>query len=415
MESKTSYDTEVAACPHVRPFTLTPPVDRPLDEPDYFEELRRECPVSTVAVGPEMTATLFTTYDDVKAILFDARFSSNPLTPGFPAFGTPGSDNPAALNTMLRSDPPVHGELRRTIAKDFIPRAVEGYRDFIRSTVDARLAGLRSLPQPVDLIENFALAVPSGVISKILGVPAEDEPLFHELTERMDTLSATREEQYRALDDFAEYAFSLIALKEREPGDDLISRLTSDALHTGALTRDQLAGMILLLVAGGHDSTAGMIGLSILTLLKFPEQLELLRRGERSWENAVEELLRVHSVARIGPRRAATEDIQVGDTLVRRGEGVIASILSANHDERYFGPAGIDNFAIPESRPKHLAFGFGPHQCTGQTLARLEMLYALERIFDTFPGMRLAGEDLDPVGYRDDRAFFGLNRLVVYL
>jgi cytochrome P450 len=404
-----------SACPHLRKYSLTPPEDRPLDEPDYFGELRRESPASTVTLGESGSSWLFTAYEDVKAILADTRFSSSPLTPGFPLEGAPGSDSPVAVTTMIRSDPPVHTRLRRMVAKDFMPKAVEGYRDFVCATIDARIESLASLPQPLDLIDSFALAVPSDVISKILGVPEEDEVMFQELTERMTTLSLTRDEQYQVIGEFAEFCDRLIALKQSDPADDLMTRLTHEQLLTGELTRDQLAGFIIMLVSAGHDTTAGMFGLSVLTLLKHPDQLELLRTGARSWDSAVEELVRIHTVVRMGPRRAATEDIQVGDTLVRKGEGVIASILAANHDESQFGPSGFAEFSIPEEKPKHLGFGFGPHQCVGQNLARLELGYGLPRLFERYPDLRLADDDITRLRFREGRAFFGIRELRVHL
>jgi len=343
-------------------YSLTPPAEAPLDEPAYFGRLRATCPVSEVAVGTEMSALLFTKYDDVKAILSDPRFSSNPLTPGFPFHGAPGADSPVSVGSMIRQDPPVHTRLRRMVAKDFLPRTVEGYRDSVCATIDERVEALALLPDPLDFIEAFALTVPSDVIAKMLGVPAADEPRFQELTEVMTTLALSREEQYAVMDEFTEFCYRIVALKEREPGDDLVTRLTYERLHTGELTLPELAGFITMLVSAGHDTTAGMFGLSVLTLLKFPEQLALLKSGERSWENAVEELIRIHTVVRMGPRRAATDDIEIGGTLVR-----------------------------------------------------LELYYGLPRLFARYPGLRLVDGDLAALEYREGRAFFGLGKLLVSL
>lgn len=415
MDPNSPERTAGTECPRLRQYSLVPPAERPLDEPAYFGELRGECPISQVGVGPEHQAWLFTRYDDVKQILSDTRFSSSPVTPGFPLHGVPGSDNSTAVSTMIRSDAPEHLRLRRMVTKDFNPKAVESYRDFVTKTIDARIEALADLPQPLDFIDSFALAVPSSVISKILGVPLEEEDRFQELTERLTTLSLTREQQYAVVNEFSEFCDEIVKLKEAHPSDDLVTRLTHEQLHTGQLTKEQLAGFIHMLVAAGHDTTAGMFGLSVLTLLKFPEQLAMLKSGEREWEHAVEELVRMHTVVRMGPRRAATEDIEVGGQLVRKGEGVIASILSANHDAEAFGPSGFADFSVPEQRPTHLGFGFGPHQCIGQTLARLELNYGLPRLFERYPEMRLEDENVHSLRYREDRAFFGLRELNVRL
>jgi cytochrome P450 len=397
-----------------RQYTLAPSTESPLDEPRYFTELRAQCPVSKVAVGEQSDVLLFTRYDDVKTILSDVRFSSNPLTPGFPFHGAPGADSPIIASTMIRQDPPQHTKLRRMIAKDFIPKAVEGYREFVTTTIDEHLDAMADMPWPLDFVEAFALSVPSAVISKILGVPQADEHGFQELTERVTTLTLTRDEQLAVVDEFTEYCYKLIELKETHPGDDLMTKLTYERLHTGELSRVELAAYIQMLVSAGHDTTAGMFGLSVLTLLHFPEQLRLLMSGERSWTVAVEELIRQHTVVRMGPRRAATEEIEVGGQVVRKGQGVIASILSANHDEAEFGPASFADFSVPEAKRGHLGFGFGPHQCIGQSLARLELGCGLPAIFARYPHLRLVERDLTALEFREGRAFFGLRKLLVH-
>jgi cytochrome P450 len=316
---------------------------------------------------------------------------------------------------MIRQDPPRHTKIRKMMAKDFIPRAVESYRPWIQATVDEHLDRLAVLPQPLDFIEAFALSVPSAVISKILGVPKEDEPLFQDLTERATTLSLTRDEMYAVIDEFTEYTYKLIDLKEAHPADDLMTKLTFERVHTGEMSREELASQIQMLVSAGHDTTAGMFGLSVLTLLTYPEQLELVRSGQRTWEITIEELIRQHTVVRMGPRRAATEDIEVNGTLIRKGQGVIASILSANHDEELFGPSTFADFSIPETKRNHLGFGFGVHQCIGQSLARLELLCGLPALFQRYPDIKLVETDLTGLQFREARAFFGLRKLLVTL
>lgn len=404
-----------AQCPHLRALTLEPSPERPLDDPEYFAELRGQCPVSEVSVGPDVNAWMVTRFDDVKAVLGDLRFSSNPTKPGFPVVGLPGSDHPQVTQGMLRQDPPLHTKLRRVVVRFFTPRAVEGYREQVTAIIDEHIDRLATLPQPVDLISEFALSIPTTVITQLLGVPIEVAPRFHDLTERLTTLSLSREEMYQVVDEFRDFSLELADQKAANPADDLLTWIIKEQAEVGGLTRDQLAALITSLVVGGHDTTAGMIGLSALTLLKRPDQLALLNDGSRDWSVAIEELLRVLSVARMGPRRAALEDVEVGGQLVRQGDGVIASIWSANHDESKFERTHWDEFEIPTTKPKHLAFSFGPHQCAGQNLARLELMLALPRLFERYPNMRLVEPDLTRLDYRSDRAFFGLKHLLVEL
>lgn len=404
-----------AGCPHLRAFSLTPPAERPLDEPDYFAELRVGAPVSRVELTPGKQAWLFTRYDDVRAVLSDPRFSSEASRPNFPFDGQPGGDDPIAVSAMIRQDPPLHTTLRRMVVPAFTPRAVTSYADMIAGVVDARLDAVAAMPQPVDLVENFAVAVPSDVISVILGVPAADVPRFQRLTERFVTNTLTPEEITQAVADFVSYCRELVEAKQAEPTGDLISTLISERLDTGEIDMNQLLSMIILLVFGGHDTTGGLIGLGTFTLLKHRDQLALLRSGERTWPHAVEELVRIHSVARSGPRRIASEDLEVNGFLVRAGEGVIPSVLAGNHDGERFGPSRFTDFTIPDKRQTHLGFGFGPHQCLGQNLARAEVAAALQRLFERFPDMTLVDERTEHVKPRQDRAFWGLRELLVNL
>lgn len=114
MSTSASEATASAACPHLQRFHLTPPAERPLDEPDYFAELRETCPVSRVELPSGKQAWLFTAYDDVRAVLSDPRFSSEAGRPNFPFDGQPGGDDPIAVGSLIRQDPPLHTALRRT-------------------------------------------------------------------------------------------------------------------------------------------------------------------------------------------------------------------------------------------------------------------------------------------------------------
>ncbi|MEV6233903.1 cytochrome P450 [Saccharopolyspora shandongensis] len=415
MHDDNSAEADAAeACPHLRQLSFTPPADRPLDDPEYFGELRR-CPVGEIGLGPDMKAWMFTKFDDVKAVLGDTRFSANPTTPGFPVRGLPGGGHPISVNGMLRVDAPLHTKLRRVVTRYFTPKAVEGYRRRVTEIIDEHLERLPDLPQPLDLVSEFALSIPTTVITDLLGIPIETAPRFHELTDLMTNLVLPLDEMHEVVEEFAELSLQIADQKAKNPGDDMLTKILEEQEAVGGLTRIQLASLVTSLIVGGHDTTANMIGLSVLTLLKRPDQLALLRNGERDWDVAVEELLRVLSVARMGPRRAATEDIDVNGHVVRAGEGVIASIWSANHDESNFERTRWADFAIPETKPQHMAFSFGSHQCLGQSLARLELAIAVPKIFERYPEMKLVDPALANLSYREDRAFFGLKELLVTL
>src|SRR5699024_7031812 len=182
-------------------------------------------------------------------------------------------------------------------------------------------------------------AVPSSVIALLLGVPEADHAFFQDSTREHTRRDASTEEVAASLRELHGYMSELASAKAADPGDDIISRLVEHE-RAGDITRDEVASYALLLVAAGHDTTAGSMALGIVSLLQQPDDVALLARETERWDTAVEELLRHHSVVRGGPRRQALHDIEVDGQLIRAGDGVMISVWAANHDERQFPDAG---------------------------------------------------------------------------
>ena len=169
--------------------------------------------------------------------------------------------------------------------------------------------------------------------------------------------------------------------------------------------------MAFLLLVAGHETTANMIGLGTLTLLNHPDQAAIVRDGDPvAVRSAVEELLRVLTVTHTGRRRVALEDVQVGDTLIRAGEGVILAAEAANRDpEKYDRPDDLD---VSRGTNQHLAFGFGIHQCLGQPLARIELQIAYPALLRRFPDLRVTVPD-SQIRFRSEMAVYGVHELPV--
>jgi cytochrome P450 len=201
-------------------------------------------------------------------------------------------------------------------------------------------------------------------------------------------LTATAEQMMVARQALADYLTWLLEIKTREPGDDLFSELAAKRVATGELTAEQAAGMGVLQLVAGHETTSSMISLSTLALFRHPDQLRRVLADLDSVPTAVEELLRYLTVAHFGLRRAALADIRIGDVTVHAGEGLILCLQSANRDPRVF--EAPDDLVLDSGTRRHLAFGFGLHVCIGQTLARLELQTALPALFRRFPELRVA-------------------------
>jgi cytochrome P450 len=260
----------------------------------------------------------------------------------------------------------------------------------------------------VEFVEEFAQPLPTEVITQMLGVPYEDHDIFHRATRTQFGSNSTPEEVRASLTELMGYLDELISRKQREPKEDILSRLVVEQLEPGHLDRGAMLNITRLLLSAGHQTTQNMTALGVLTMLQHPEQLEAIRRDPGLIRGAVEELLRYSSILHVGARRVALEDIDVNGHLVRKGEGVICPIPSANRDQNLFPDP--DRFDIERDAAPHVAFGYGIHQCLGQVLARAELQIVLRTLFSRIPGLRLA-VPFEELRFRHDMFVYGVHEL----
>ncbi|WP_367138390.1 cytochrome P450 [Saccharothrix sp. HUAS TT1] len=376
------------------------------DPPAEFASLRARAPVSPVSLRHGQQAHLVTRYDDVRAVLRDhGRFSSDPSRPGFPQL-RPVVDREAAPGSFLVTDPPEHTRYRRLLTGEFTVRRMTALRPEVERIARERLAAMRSGPRPADLVTAFALPVPSDVICLLLGVPAADQDFFSTRSRAHLDRSLSAERVRAALDELHGYLADLVRARRAEPRDDLVSRLVAEP----GLTDEEAVGMTVLLLVGGHETTANSIALSVLALQRERSWWEALVASPDLVDNAVEELLRYLSPVHHGVVRAVVGEAAVGGTVLGAGEGVIASLFAANRDPAAFPEP--DRLDLRRDARAHLAFGSGVHQCVGHLLARLEMRVALRVLPAELPDLRLA-VPFEEVGFKFDAPIYGLRALPV--
>jgi cytochrome P450 len=261
-------------------------------------------------------------------------------------------------------------------------------------------------------VENFALALPSVIICELLGVPYEDAEYFQTRTITMGSHHSTREEAAQAAHELIdEYLSDLIDRKIAEPGDDVYSRLIVNHHLTGEITRHDVKSLARLLLVAGHDTTANTTAMSVLALLGNPEQRQKVTGDPGLVPSAVEELLRYVGLTTSGLRRTATADIEVDGQLIPAGDGMICMNVSADLDGSVFGcPADVN--VERDNVRDHIAFGFGPHQCLGQNLARAELQIVLTTLFKRVPTLRLA-VPFEEVPFNEATHNYGLDALPV--
>jgi cytochrome P450 len=322
-------------------------------------------------------------YQDIRAALVDPRLSADTLPELF-------GESESKPVVFARTDDPEHHRLRRMMTSQFTFRRTEAMRPQIQELVDKYLDAMIDKGPPADIVRDFGLPVPSLVIALLLGVPPEDLELFqHNSTAGLE-VNSTDEERAKGFIEMYVYIQELVARKEREPGDDLISRLITDFVATGQLDYNTVAVNGVIMMLAGHETTANMISLGTVALLEHPEVFERLGQTDDAAviANAIEELLRYLSIVHAQVDRIATEDFVLGGQQIRAGDRLLMNLPAGNWDSEFVdSPETLD---IARNTRGHVAFGYGTHQCIGANLARVEMQVAFATLARRLPGLQLA-------------------------
>ena len=354
---------------------------------------------------------LVTRHEDIKAVLSDHERFSNERPPGFVAQGVQTTEEEQATaraGNLLGLDPPDHSRLRRMLTPEFTIRRMKRLEPRIVEIVDAQLDTMESAGPPVDLVENFALPIPSLVICELLGVPYDDREDFQRRSVRQLDFSVPIPERLELQRQGRAYMTTLVARARRQPGEDILGMLVRE--HGDELTDDELVGVASLLLLAGHETTSNMLGLGTLALLRHPEQLDLVRDDPDAVGPAIEELLRWLSIVQSAIPRITTTDVEVAGVTIPAGNLVFPSMPSGNRDADFIdSPELLD---IRRGAPGHLAFGHGVHHCLGAPLARMEMRIAFPALLRRFPNLALA-EDFSDVQFRSWNFIYGLKSLEV--
>jgi cytochrome P450 len=336
-----------------------------------------------------------TRHDDAVAVLLDdERFVRDPtlaLTPEeLVAFRNEMPERAFIDSHMLNKDGADHRRLRRLVTKAFTPRMVDQLRPRIQEIADGLIDAVESRGE-MDLVDEFAFPLPITVIAELLGIPVADRDRFRRWTNAIITPALTPEDLAlfgEAADEFVTYLRELFERRRSTPGADLISAFLQVEEGGDTLSEEELFSMVVLLIIAGHETTVSLIGNAVLALLQHPDQRQTLESDPARMSHAIEELLRYDGPVERTLRRWAAADVELGGQLIRRGEGVILILGSADRDPSRFPDPDTLDFAREDV--KHLAFGRGSHYCLGAPLARLEAEVALTTLLRRLPGLRLA-------------------------
>ena len=291
-------------------------------------------------------------------------------------------------NTIINMDPPIHQKVRRIVRNAFTPKRVDSYEADFRKHAKDIVDAVASRGE-CEFVEEVAAELPLIAILELLGVPLKDRKQFFDWTNTMifaddPDMSISEEEGQLAAMEVIGYAMQLAAKHREEPMDNITSALLDAELNGEPVSEDMFGWMFILILVGGNESTRTVMAQGMRLLMEHPDQLQYLVDNPDKIGNAVEEMLR-YNTAFISMRRTATEDVEVGGQLIKKGDKVILHYHTANHDEKVFGDDAMEFDVTRAERMPDLynqlrSFGIGQHFCIGTHLARLELNVMFEEI-----------------------------------
>ncbi|MGP9039957.1 cytochrome P450 family protein [Cytobacillus kochii] len=351
---------------------------------DYYKEIRPHQPFTKVKLFSGMETWMAFSYEASEAVLKDPRFIKD-MRKVYPDEIT-DENMPPIASSMLFVDPPDHRRLRNLVQYGFTPKKINALKGRVEE-IALEQAELMKGKETVDFIEAYAFPIPIRVICELIGVPEADQMDFqrwsHVLVDVMDP-----EDHDEAMGEFIVYLENLIEQKKLSPQADLLSDLIRAEEDGDKLSKRELIGVIMLLIVAGHETTVNLIANGLLALLSHPDQLQLLKENPDLMPQAIEELLRYNGPVEFSTDRWAGESFTFMGQEIAKGDHVIVSLASADHDPQVFSnPERLD---ITREKSPHIAFGKGIHYCLGAPLARLEGDIALRILLQTFPKVSLS-------------------------
>ena len=363
-----------------------------------YAQLRAHAPLYR---GPTHKFWTLSRFADIKAALADYQLYSSDIMRGGIGI-TPeeagGADLPEHAHelpagNLIVMDPPQHTAYRKPIAKRFLQKNMEPFERTVRDVVDRLIDGFIDKGS-VDIVEDFAGAVPALVFADVLGVPPSSYRDLHRWAAELTTVPTTSEGATRHQEAVASVAAlfaEMLPYKQANPADDLLTDMAMATGENATYSARDFIGMATSMLIAGNDTTANLLASAIYLFAKYPDQRARLVDDPSLMGNAVEEILRyeppVHGLARV-----LTRDTELYGQRLSEGDKVLLLYASGNRDERVFDDPEV--FDVGRDITQHLSFGHGVHYCVGLHLGRLESRIALGALLERIPDYDVALDDI---------------------
>ncbi|ADJ49053.1 cytochrome P450 [Amycolatopsis mediterranei S699] len=361
------------------------------------DELRRRGPATQVELPGGVVVWSVNHYSGAKQILKDplvtksardhwTAFVNNEIPPDWELISWITMDNMATATGKNQV------RLRRLVSKAFSPKRIEALRPRIEELVDELVDSLGAVApgEVVDLRERFCYPLPARLMADMLGMSEQSRAKTAQVMDMMVNTTVSPEEAQALLIGWQSAIADLIELKQHDPGEDI----TSDLIlarddENSKLTQEELLGTLFAILGAGTSTTVDFLGKFLVELLTHREQLDRVLAGEVSWDEAIEEGLRIEGPVAHLPLRYAVEDIDIDGVTIPRGDAILVNYAGVGRDPEVHGDTAGE-FDVDRAEKTHLAFGVGPHFCLGWAIAREEVKIGLGKLFARFPDLELA-------------------------